>query len=119
VEKIKVKNAQSQEEFFMIMAIVLHEQKTKRKIESKPGEAIEVSLTINGTEVSFVETARELYQRFSQNIDEIAARKVYDTVQLKGLEDLNYTIRDFDLTIRQKIADIFKISDERLDSILQ
>jgi hypothetical protein len=113
-EKIKIKNPQSKEEFILIMSIVLHEQKSKEKIESKPGEPIEVSLTINGTEVSFIETARELYQRFSQNIDEIAARKAYDTVQLKGLEDLNNTIRDFDWTIRQKIADVFNISEERL-----
>jgi len=98
---------------FALAALVAAKAKHPEIIEKHvPGAHFEVSLIVNGVEVPFQDTIEDIYRRFETNIQQRAAEIAYETASLKGLDELQSTIKQADGAIRQKIYEVFGINLE-------
>lgn len=107
MEHIKVNGDASS--WFAIMALTLHEEKTKQLIPNIPEMGLNVELKLNGVEVSFIETVNELIQQYEAQLDKLAAKKALQVCQLNGLQELINKVKNVEWEIRGKIEQVFDV----------
>ena len=108
-----------------IIGIVLHEKSfPKDKVPAACG-FLEVEFKVNGVEVPFEASFKEMYDRMIAQVDELAAKRLHEMAtlertcrlaalrQLTSLDKLIDTIRQTEQTldweVRKKIKDVLKI----------
>jgi hypothetical protein len=96
---------------FYLAATVLAEKLGQKKpisdiIENRKqfNDSFQVKFEVNGVSLPFAETIEELFTRMEKQIDEIAAKKAVEFVDMAGFSDIAETIRD----CRYKIIDKFR-----------
>lgn len=110
-ERIRV-DTQSEATHFAIAAIVDVSKKDKQlgnEIPVNPDGYLDVVFTVNGAEMPFEKTVKNIYDRFQKQIEQEAAKIVYRHVKLHGLENLKQTIENFDWKIREQIKEILGV----------
>jgi hypothetical protein len=97
-----------------IIGIVLHEKRfPKDKVPAVPTFGLEIEFKVNGVEVPFEASVKEMYDRMIAQVDELAAKRLHEMATLTGLDKLIDTIRQTEQTldweVRKKIKDVLKI----------
>lgn len=109
-EKIEVGGRDDEAGHFAVHAVVRAE---RAGVDLKDARSpLEVVLIVNGKQVPFAKTIKDVYAMFEQSIGERAAKIAYSNARLSGLDKLRDTIERSDWEIREAIKDAFGVELE-------
>ncbi len=101
-ELIKVQG-QEDELWFAIHAIGDHD------VPRRNDGCLSVTLTVNGVEVPFTATVREMARRLNASVDERAAQRMLSLVTLEPLANLAASLQSYEWEIRSKVEATFDV----------
>lgn len=94
----------SPEMWFAITAITL----SKHDVPPRDDGHLEVCMTINGVEVSFIDTAKDWSDRMQKQIEEIAAQKAIDRFESE-ISAMTDVLRESGNAIRNAVERSFNV----------
>lgn len=110
MERIKIERIQLEAEHFAIAALVLAE--TSGSIIPHTQGYLDVEFKINGVDVPFEKTIKEIYDRQHQEVRMLAAQYAMEQAELKGLGTLQDLIESSRWAIQDKIETVFGVKLE-------
>ncbi len=117
MERIKVGSLHDVPSHFAITAITNKMENNKVVLENgrSPDGYIHITFMVEGVEVDFVGTIKDIYQRMTDDMNRKAAELAYEQCKLHGLNKLVDLVDQFDYEIRTKLEEVFgvKLGDDR------